>query len=202
MKKRRFWRKFWQFYKWHILFLVLIAICVGFILSNVTQKKEPDLSVCYIGKNYINVQTFNDNKSTLELLLHDANADGERNISISAFPVDLESDLHEVFEKMVEKDTYNIFIAEKTAFTKFEDKSLFVTANEYVDLSKIPGDTLKDDEDRIYAVSLEGCAYLKRLGIFDATDLYIVAVNPAEGEELTRNHKNGRNIAGYILTQE
>ena len=202
MNKKRFFRKFWQFYKWHILFLVLIAICVGFVLSNVTQKEEPDLSICYVGKNYINVQTFNDNKRTLELLLHDSNDDGKKSTVISAYPVDLESDLHEVFKKMVERDTEDIFIAEKTAFTKYEDKSVFATASEYVDLSKLNVDTLKDDDGRVYAVSLEGCPYLKRLGIFDDTDLYIAAANPADGGELTKKHKNGRNIAGYILAQE
>ncbi len=203
MRKQHFWRRLWQYYKWHILFLVLIAICVGFIFSNMTQKKEPDISICYIGKNYINVQTFNDNKKTIELLLHDANGDGEKFSAISAYPVDLESDLHEVFEKIVGKDTQDIFISEKTAFTKYEDKSVFVTASEYVDLSELPVDTLKDDDGRVYAVSLDKSRFMERLGFAkDVTGLYIAAVNPKGGGELTKNRKNGRNIAGYILTQE
>ena len=195
-------RRFFDFYKWHLFFLVLIIICVGFVLSNVTHKKEPDLTIGYVGKNYINVQTFNDNKKTIELLLHDANGDSEKISSIGAYAVDLESDLHEVFEKLIDKDSFDLFIAEKTAFTKYADKSVFATATEYANLVEKPADTLKDDKGRVYAVSLEGIDFLKRMGIVDSTDLYIAAMNPKDGGELTTNRKNGRNIAGYILTQE
>lgn len=200
--KTRFWKRFWHYYKWHILFLALIVVCVTFILTSVTQRHEPDLSICYIGKNYINVQTFDDNKKMIEDILHDANKDEKKVASISAYPVDTESDLHEVFEKIAEKDTFDIFISEKTAFSKYEDKSIFVTAGEYVNLSKLPVETLKDENGRIYAVSLEKCPFLKRLGIFDATDLYIAAVDAKGGGELTGNRKNGRNITQYILTEE
>ena len=200
--QKHFWKRFWNYYKWHILFLALITICVGFILMNVTQKQEPDLSICYVGKNYINIQTFDDNKKMIEDLLHDANKDEKKVASVSAYPVDTESDLHDAFEKLVEKDTFDIFISEKTAFTKHKDKSVFVTANEYVNLSKLPVETLKDENGRVYAVSLEKCKFLERFGIFDATDLYIAAVDATEGEELTGNRKNGRNIAGHILTEE
>lgn len=195
-------RRFFDFYKWHLFFLILIVICVVFVLSNVTQKKEPDIMIGYVGKNYINVQTFNDNKGIIELLLHDATGDGEKISSIGAYAVDLESDLHEVFEKLVDKDSFDLFIAEKTAFTKYKDKSVFVTATEYVNLSERPLETLKDDNGRIYAVSLEGIDFMKRMGFVDSTDLYIAAVNPKDGGELSTNRKNGRNIAGYILTQE
>ena len=195
-------RRFFEYYKWHLFFLVLIVICVGFVLSNVTQQKEPDLTIGYVGKNYINVQTFNDNKTTIELLLHDANGDGEKISSIGAYAVDLESDLHEVFEKLIDKDSYDLFIAEKTAFTKYKDKSVFATATEYVSLTKEPFETLKDDSGRVYAVSVENIDFVKRMGIVDSTDLYVAAVNPKEGKELSTNRKNGRNIAGYILTQE
>ncbi len=202
MNKRRFWKRFWKFYKWHILFLLLIAICVGFILANLTQTQEPDLSICYIGKNYINTQTFEDNKKEIEQVLFDANDDEKKVASISAYPVDTESDLHEVFEKIIEKDSNDIIISERTAFTKCKDKSVFVTASEYVALSKIPAETLKDENGRIYAVSLEDCEFLKKLGIFDATGLYIAAVGHEGTGEIPTNRKNGRNIAGYILTEE
>ena len=195
-------RSFFRYYKWHIFFLLLIAVCVGFVLANVTYKKTPDLSLVYVGKNYINVQTFNDNKNIIELLLHDSNDDGEKISLISAYAVDLESDLHEVFEKVIEKDTFDLIIADKTAFTKYEDKDVFVTATDYANISNKSFETLKDGSGRVYAVSLEDNDFVKRFGIVDSTDLYIAAINPKDGEELTTNRKNGRNIAGYILTQE
>lgn len=195
-------KRFFRFYKWHLFFLALISICVIFVFSNLTQNKDPDLTLCYVAKSYINVQTFNDNKKTIELLLHDANGDNEKTVSIGAYAVDLESDLLETFDKLVEKDSYDIFIAERTAFKNHSDKSIFITATDYVNLSTSPLETLKDDDGRVYAVSLENNDFVKRLGIVDSTDLFIAAVGAKDGKELSTARKNGRNIAGYILTQE
>ena len=202
MSSKRFWRRFWRYYKWHILFLLLIVICVGFILANVSQSYEPDLSICYVGKTYINTQTFEDNKKQIEEVLFDANKDERKVAALSAYLVDTESDLHEAFETLMDKDSFDLIISEKTAFSKYEDKSIFVTANEYVNFSNLHVETLKDDNGRVYAVSLEKCAFLENMGIFEATDLYIAAISPSDKEELTTNRKNGRNITGYILTEE
>ena len=81
-------------------------------------------------------------------------------------------------------------------------KSIFITATDYVNLSTSPLETLKDDDGRVYAVSLENNDFVKRLGIVDSTDLFIAAVGAKDGKELSTARKNGRNIAGYILTQE
>lgn len=199
---RTFFKCLFGYYKWHIFFLILITICVGFVFSNLTYERDPDLSLAYVGKNYINVQTFKDSKESIELLLHDVNGDGEKVASMAAYAVDLESDLHDVFEKLIEKNSYHIFIAEKESFTGYDDKSIFTTVTDYAILKEEFFEVLKDDSGRAYAVSLEDNDFIKTLGIVDETNLYIAAVNPKEGKKLTDRYKNGRNIAGYILTQE
>lgn len=197
-------RRFLDYYKWHLIFLLLVLICIGFMLLNMTSKTEPDLVIGYIGMNYVNVQTFNDNKAEIELLLRDSNDDGERLTSMYAYAVDLENDLHDTFAEMIDTDNYDIYITTKSALKKAEDKSVFVSASEYVNLSGKDIDTLKDKSGRVYAVSLEDNEYLKKMGIMNTTDLYIAVAqseNDKEGE-LPGNRKNGRNIAGYIIGED
>lgn len=197
-------RRFIDYYKWHLLFLLLVLICVGFMFLNITSTTEPDLVIGYIGINYVNVQTFNDNKGEIELLLRDSNDDGERLTSMYAYAVDLENDLHDTFAEMIDTDNYDIYITTKSALKKAEDKSVFVSASEYVNLSGKDIDTLKDKSGRVYAVSLEDNEYLKKMGIMNTTDLYIAVAqseNDKEGE-LPGNRKNGRNIAGYIIGED
>lgn len=197
-------RRFLDYYKWHLIFLLLVLICIGFMLLNITSTTEPDLVIGYIGMNYVNVQTFNDNKAEIELLLRDSNDDGERLTSMYAYAVDLENDLHDTFAEMIDTDDYDIYITTKTALKKVEDKSVFVPASEYVNLSGKDIDTLKDKSGRVYAVSLEDNEYLKKMGIMNTTDLYIAVAqseNDKEGE-LPGNRKNGRNIAGYIIGED
>lgn len=197
-------RRFIDYYKWHLFFLLLIIVCLGFIFINMASKTEPDLVVGYLGINYVNVQTFNDNKSEIELLLRDANDDGEKISTIYAYAVDLESDLHDTFADMIDSDDYDIYITTKAALKKVKDKSVFVAADEYVTLTGKEIDTLKDKSGRTYAVSLEDNDYVKKMGILNTTDLYIAVAQSQDEKdgELPGNRKNGRNIAGYIIGEE
>lgn len=197
-------RRFIDYYKWHLIFLLLVLICLGFMLLNMTSTTEPDLVIGYIGMNYVNVQTFNDNKAEIELLLRDSNDDGERLTSMYAYAVDLENDLHDTFAEMIDADNYDIYITTKSALKKAEDKSVFVTASEYVNLSGKDIDTLKDKSGRVYAVSLEDNEYLKKMGIMNTADLYIAVAQSESDKEgdLPGNRKNGRNIAGYIIGED
>lgn len=195
---------FINYYKWHLLFLLLIIICFIFAFTDMTSTTEPDITIGYIGTNYINVQTFNDNKGDIEKVLADANADDNILAQMEAYTVDLQSDLDETFIEMVDSGDYDIYLSSEEAFMTFEDKSQFVTVNEYIsDIESDKYKTIKDKSGRIYAVSLEDNDYAKSLGIMNTTDLYIaVAAGSAEDDEArVASRKNGRNIALFIVKE-
>lgn len=197
-------KRFISFYKWHLLFLLLIIICFVFAFTNMTSSTEPDITIGYIGTNYVNVQTFNDNKSDIEMVLADANDDDKTIAQMHAYTVDLQSDLDETFVDIVDSGDYDIYISNKEAFKTFEDKSQFVTANEYIsDIESDKYETIKDKSGRIYAVSLKDNDYAKRLGIMDTTDVYIAvaASDPDGGEKISASRKNGKNIALFIIKE-
>lgn len=197
-------RSFIGYYKWHLIFLLLIIVCFVFIFVNMTTTVKPDVTIGYIGINYVNVQTFNDNKYELELLLRDANDDKQRIAEMYAYAADLQSDLDELLIDMVDAESYDIVITTKDALNKFEDKKAFVNAREYVNLDNKNLDTIKDKSGRVYAVSLEDNDYVKKMGILNTEGLYI-AVLDAENDkngDIPMTRKNGRNISGYILGEE
>lgn len=190
-------RRFIRYYKWHLLFSLLVLICISFAVFNMTTTVSPDIVVTYADSRYIDTQIFNDNKYLWEHLLQDANGDEKKVATLSAYTADIQRDLDDLFVKLVDEDTSDIYVLSKTTFENFEDKSVFVDARQYANINEERTETLKDKDGRIYAVSLEGNDFVKNLGIIDSTDLFIGVCECKE--ELTPYRKNGRNIASTII---
>ena len=197
-------RSFISYYKWHLIFLLLIIVCFTFIFVNMTSTVKPDLTIGYIGMNYVNVQTFNDNKYELELLLRDSNDDEQRIAEMYAYAVDLQNDLDELLLDMVDAESYDVVITTKEALKNFKDKKVFVAASEYVNLNTKDLKTLKDKSGRVYAVSLEDNDYVKKMGIMNNEGLYIAVLDSEKDKDgdIPMTRKNGRNISGYILGED
>ncbi len=192
-------RRFFRYYKWHIFFFILIVICLSFVLFNMTISTTPDLIIGYVGDRYVNAQTFNDNKSTIELLLKDVNGDKKMTASLLPYTADLQSDIDTLLVEMLDTGSYDIYIASEETFENCEDKSLFANAEEYITFGSSEIKTLKDKNGRIYAISIDGNEFVKKMGILDSTDLYIAVALDKDKKEMSDNRKNGRNITGYII---
>lgn len=192
-------RRFFRYYKWHVFFFLLIVVCLSFVLFNMTISTTPDLIIGYVGDRYVNAQTFNDNKSTIELLLKDVNGDKKMTASLLPYTADLQSDIDTLLVEMLDAGSYDIYIASEETFENCEDKSLFANAEEYITFGSSEIKTLKDKTGRIYAISIDGNEFVKRMGILDSTDLYIAVALDKDKKEMSENRKNGRNITGYII---
>lgn len=191
-------RRFLRYYKWHLIFALLVVICLAFVYTNMTANDEPDLTIAYVGTQYINTQSFMDYKAEIELLIKDANGDGKKLAAVSANTGDLQRDIDEAFFEIVESGSYDIYVASEKTFSSYKDKKAFVSTDEYITFGEGKFDTLSDSSGRTYAVSLKDNTLAKRLGFMDTTDLYIAAAVGKE-ETLSDFKKNGRNIAGYII---
>ncbi len=197
-------RGFIHYYKWHLIFLTLIIICCAFVFTNMTTITEPDVTIGFAGLNYVNVQTFNDKKTEIEKILADTNNDDKKMAQMASYTLDLQSDLDETLIEMMDSGDYDIYISNKDAFKNFEDKSKFVTVNEYiVDAENEKYDVIKDKSGRIYAISLLDNEYVEKLGIMDTKDLYIAVAAPdsKDSDEVIASRKNGKNIALFIFKE-
>lgn len=193
MEKRQF-RNFINYYKWHFIFFLIILVCVVFILSSVTRNIDPDITIGYIATPYVNIEDFDNNKAIFEHLLHDANADGKKNAKLIDYTVDKQSDINELFVDMISSKSYHIYILPKEAFLAYKDKSAFAS----VSVKAANTETLKDENGRIYAYSIEGNTYAENLGFINTDNLFIAAANFGE-EELSTEEKNGMNITKEII---
>ena len=189
------WKSFFSYYKWHIIFFVLVAICIAFVAGSCSTSSEADLTIGFIGTTYVHEQSFGDNQDDINKLLIDSSKDGTKSATFAVNRVNKQKEAIDLLEEAVELKAYNIYIAPKEAFLKHKNKSDFATMNK-------PSDnvgTLRDSSERIYAVSLDNNSYVSTiLGIRDPKDMYI-AVGAAKKEKLTDYEKNGLNIANYIV---
>ncbi len=187
-------RAFFNYYKWHLIFFLLILVCIIFISVRVTTKEEPDVILAYVGDSFVNNDDFNNNKSIIELMLNDANKDGKRIPQMSSYMVDSHKDMVDVFEQVIETESYHVYIAPKAVFEEIEDKSVFAKfSHETGNLG-----VLKKSNGDVYAVSVEDNTLLVNLGIRDTKGLYIAAADFPD-EELSNEEKNGINITKEII---
>lgn len=191
-------KSFVSYYKWHIIITVIVAACALFIYRGVATKKEPDLSMVFVSRTYMNTQYFEDYKSEIELLLKDVNHDSKRYAAIKAFSLKRDSDAAAKLEECISSGMYDAYIADKQAFEAIKDKSVFENAASYIPADE-ERDHLEDEDGRLYAVSLKDNSLAKRLGIIENENLYIaVGVNMKDGER-SDSMKNAMNISGYII---
>lgn len=194
-------RDFIRYYKWHLIFFLIVAICTAYVVVKVTEDKTPDLVVGYFGTHYVNDQTFNDNLPMWKELLHDSNEDGEKKAAMYAFIYDRQRDIDEDFVDVVDSEQYDLYISTKETFENFEDKTRFEDVETYLNTQEEKVPMLKDSKGRIYAISIEDNDYANYMGLNDSKDIYIAVAAPKKGDELTTNKKNARNIAQYIIEE-
>lgn len=184
-----------SYYKWHIIFILLIILCLVFMFTSLTTKVEPDLAIGYIASPYIKIEDFDNNKQHLiEHLLHDANNDGKKNAELFDYTVDKQNDINELFVDMIESQSYHIYILPKEAFVAYKDKTAFAT----VSVNAANVDMLKDTNGRVYAYSIEGNTFAESLGFINTDNLYIAAAHFGN-DELSKQEKNGMNITKQII---
>ena len=194
-------RDFIRYYKWHLIFFLIVAICTVYVVVKVTEDKSADLIVGYFGTQYANDQTFNDNFPMWKELLHDYNEDGEKKAAMYTIIYDRQRDIDDDFPDVVDSDQYDLYISTKETFENFEDKTRFEDVEAYLDTQGEKAPMLKDSSGRIYAVSIEDNDYATYMGLNSSKDIYIAVAAPQKGDELTTNKKNARNIAQYIIEE-
>ena len=196
-------RAFFDYYKWHIFFFMLFAVCVLTFTITSCSKSEPDLVINCISPEYINVQNFNDRKSYLEALLHDADGDDKKIITLANYTYDTQNNLDEVMKTLGNANDSDIIITTSATLSEFEDKSILVDLRSFIsdaDLEKYV--TLKDDTGKVYAVSLIDNDYIKDMGFFNTSDLYItVADDEEDASKRSAKKKNARNITLAIIKE-
>lgn len=182
---------------------MLFAVCVLTFTITSCSKSEPDLVINCISPEYINVQNFNDRKSYLEALLHDADGDDKKIIALANYTYDTQNNLDEVMETLGNANDSDIIITTSATLSEFEDKSILVDMKSFISETDLENYvTLKDDTGKVYAISLVDNDYIKDMGFFNTSDLYISVVDDeADDSKRSAKKKNARNITLAIVKE-
>lgn len=191
-------KSFFSYYKWHLIFLLLVVICSLFVFNSISASYPPDLRIAYSSKNYMNSATFNDYKSEIEMLLIEATDDDKLVAEVETYSDENGDNILKKLKEYISSNKYDIYIADKEAFEAIEDKSVFTDTSVYLSQMVKEKDMLKDSDGRLYAVSLEENSLMELLGTTEDENLYI-AVAAESDENTSAFRKNGSNICGYII---
>ena len=187
-----------SYYKWHIIFGIIVLICVIFVLGSIFNKTPADMKIAYLSEKHMNVQYFRDAKEEIEMLLHDANRDSIRYADVEAFSSKKIEELSEKMKQFIESKECTMIVADKSVFENIENKSVFQEVTQYMikdeDLSY-----LTDENGIVYATSLANNSLVKRLGMVENQNLYMAVLIKTENGEKTSDMKNAMNISGYII---
>ncbi len=201
MKRRRRQSVENNFNLWpYIAFGLLVLVCFLFIGFKLIRKIEPDLRISYTSTEYMNTQTFNDTKGEIELLLRDANGDGNLRAGVEAYYSKRNAEVLKKLEEYIASDSYDIYISTKQAFESVKDKSVFADSSRYYNINTYGNDMLEDETGRVYAVSLKDNTLAEYIGILSNENLFIAAAKDSDDTTLFR--KNGMNISGYIIVNK
>ena len=192
--ERSNFRRFVGYYKWHLMFLLLIIVCLVFIIKSCSTDTAPDLRIGYIATPFVNEEDFESNKPKFEHLLHDANEDKKKIAELVPYTVDKQDEINDLFVDMIESESYHIYILPKEAFIAYKDKSAFAS----ISVNAGNTETIKDGKGRVYAYSVEGNSYLESLGFLNTDNLFIAAAD-FKDKELSTEEKNGINITKEII---
>lgn len=181
----------------YIAFGLLVLVCFLFVGLKLVWKTEPDLRISYASTEFMNTQTFKDTIGEVELLIRDANNDGNRKAGVEAYYNKDEAEVLKKLKEYIDADSYDIYISTEKAFESIKDKSVFADSSRYYNLNTYGNDTLEDEDGRVYAVSLKDNTVAEYFGILSNEKLFIAAAQ--DKDEATTFRKNGMNISGYII---
>lgn len=185
-----------MYYKWHI-FVIVFCLISAYIIHAGNDEKS-DLRFVFISDGYMNVQNFKDNKGEIELLLNDSDGNGKKVASLSTYHEKTPEDAAKRMKEFIKNGQFDIYISNKEAFEKIEDKSVFESTDSFL-IDREEYTYLSDSTGRNYGVSLDSNSLAERIGINQTKNMYIAVRINYDGDERAATMKNAMNISGYII---
>ena len=155
---------YWYYYKWHTIAGVFVLILLVSTLVECAQKKTPDLTVAYVGYDYVQTDGFRDD---LSALVGDVNGDGTEYVFCDnvTIPREIKSEQ----DMMMSQKLMLMFVDGETRLFIMERDFLDAYGDSFEDLDGIlPAGKLEDAFEyggRKIAVSTLECPQLAKYGL-------------------------------------
>lgn len=189
--------------KWHKIALIVIVV-VGVLVSvkSCIDKETPDVTVAYIGSNFVDYNAFYENNGDMENVCLDVNNDGE--VVVELMEISFNNSLSQSDRENASKKLTNALGAGAARVYFIEEGYVInnASAGVFADLSAL-GDGLKNSLGEVVAINIQGNEKLEKMGI-DTSNLYLAVRIVSEMDTVTdkninAKHESAINIAKYIL---
>ncbi|MBR5535634.1 MAG: hypothetical protein IKU60_03190 [Clostridia bacterium] len=191
--------KAWQ--KWALIIAVVIGILVA--VKSCVDKREPDITLAYIGDNFIDRSMYDENVDCLHSVCRDVNSDGEIHVDIMEISYNEslgQSDRQNADGKLMNAIGYGAarvyFIEEKYAMKN-------ASGGFFADISHL-GEGFKNADGQTVAISIKDNEKAESLGIDTSGEIYLAVRVISEVDNITDKNINAKHslamdIAEYIL---
>ena len=193
---RKKWENFWYYYKIHVIVGVFIAILLAITLRDCANNIEPDLTIAYMGKNYISEEIGQVLKDQLSKVLADVNND-ER-VELSFLPIILTDDIKSETDIAMQQKAMiviasgeaQMFLLDSSNLKKLISQGALqplddVVSQYNIDIEQYPeikATAEGEQEPHIYGLPLDGNRIFEEKGL-QTEDLYIAIRVMSQGDQ-------------------
>lgn len=191
---------------WHKVALAIIVI-VGTVIciKSCIDKKAPDLTIAYIGDDFVNREIYDKNVAKLYPMCKDITGDGEINIDIMEISFsdqlnssDKANSKQKLMNALGNGAARLYFIEEKYVNKKNLDVGVFDDLTEVYDGKK---NVIKNSAGEIVAISIKGSKKVAALGIEPKEGLYIAVRKISDMDEFWVNNPEAQNKAAMEIVK-
>lgn len=191
---------------WHKIALATVII-VGILISvkSCVDKRAADITLAYIGSDFVDRELFNENVKALHGVCSDINADGE--VLVDIMEISFNDSLSQADKQNSDSKLANAVGAGVARVYLIEEKYLVSNASSgvFADLSDL-GDGFKNAAGEVVGISVKDNAKVEKLGIDASGDIYLAVRIVSEIDALTdksieKKHTMAMDIAEYILNE-
>lgn len=159
--------------RYKVLLAIIAVVGLSVCVKSCIGRKEPDLTLAYVGYDFVNRELFEENKAELEEAVGDVDGNGEAVCEITeiSFNENLTSaDFSNSQKRManaVGQGSARVYIMDKTFVEKNKDAEVFA------DISQMSDKGIKNSAGEVVAVDVSGNEKLARLGIDNGEGMYL-----------------------------
>ena len=175
----KFWQNFWDYYKVHMLFIVMIAAVVAVGVKSCANRVDNDISATYFGeKAMVSEEKL---KDYLAGQSEDIDGDGQVTVEISNYPFGEGEDtqtvatvLQKIDADLVAGDPF-ILMTDEVFINRFVNMQALYELDEVVQGRDIPEQYLKRDgqTNKVVAIDITDMPAGKIVGVIPGKRMYI-----------------------------
>ncbi|MBQ3537237.1 MAG: hypothetical protein IJA39_01540 [Clostridia bacterium] len=210
------WEYFWDYYKWHTIATVFVAVLVLVTAVQCVTQTKYDMTITIAGDKYLSEEQKDGLSSALGDIIADCDANGEKNVFLQTLDMGAESANSDpqyqmaVSTKLMLEFTAGesfMFILSKDLMNQYLNsdgsESMFIPVSEWAK-EEVPDELCSKSGGVAYGVNLKESAYFASQNI-DMTDMYLVVctyrADSKKGEEQEIQLENSKTAASFLIAR-